>query len=91
MARYWVKRVNFTPANTTDDVVTLISAANRRLRVLGVYANGGGASSAPQALSVSRVATAGITPVALLFRQRPIIMTNRPLRSPLQLRGVHSL
>jgi len=62
MGRYVVKRVNFTPANTTDDVLTLVSASSRRLRVLGVYANGQGASSAPQALAASRVSTAGITP-----------------------------
>jgi hypothetical protein len=59
--RYWVKRANFTPANTTDDVITLLSAANRRLRVLGIFCNGAGASSAPQGITASRVTTAGIT------------------------------
>lgn len=60
--RYVVKRVNFTPANTTDDVLTIRCAASRRARILAVYVNGQGASSAPQGLTISRVTTVGVTP-----------------------------
>lgn len=60
--RYWVKRVNFTPANTTDDLVTIKAAASRRARILAVYVNGGGSSSAAQGITVSRVTTVGVTP-----------------------------
>ena len=60
--RYVVKRVNFTPANTTDDVLTIRSAASRRVRIVGIYVNGQGASSAPQGITVSRVTTVGVTP-----------------------------
>lgn len=58
--RYFVSRKNFTPANTTDDVLTLSAATTRRLRVLGVWCNGKG-TSAPQGLTVSRVNIVGIT------------------------------
>lgn len=59
--RYTVTR-SATPANVTDDILTLKAAANRRIRLLAVYANGKGASSAPQGLRVSRVTTVGVTP-----------------------------
>lgn len=60
--RYIIDRNNVTPANTTDDILTIRSAANRRLRILAVYANGQGASSAPQGLVVSRTSAVGTTP-----------------------------
>jgi len=60
--RYVVKRVNFTPANTTDDILTIRSAASRRLRLISVDVNGQGASSAPQGVTISRVTTVGVTP-----------------------------
>lgn len=58
--RYWVKRENFTPT-ASQDSLTLISAASRRLRVLAIYTNGSGASSAPQGMTAARAA-AGTTP-----------------------------
>lgn len=60
--RYTVKRVNITPANTTDDILTIKSAANRRCRIVAVYANGQGGSSAPQGLTISRCSAVGTTP-----------------------------
>jgi len=59
--RYVITR-SATPANTTDDIITVRSAANRRARILAVYAAGKGASSAMQGLRVSRVGAVGITP-----------------------------
>jgi hypothetical protein len=58
--KYWVKRENVTPT-AAQDILTLISAASRRLRVLQIQAGGVGASSAPQGLCASR-APAGTTP-----------------------------
>lgn len=60
--RFVIKRVNFTPPNTTDDSVTIRSATSRRCRIVAVYANGQGASSAPQGITVSRVTSVGVTP-----------------------------
>lgn len=59
--RYVIKRVNITPANTTDDMLTVRSATSRRLRIVAVYCNGQGASSAPQGVTISRVGTVGVT------------------------------
>jgi hypothetical protein len=61
--RYLVKFANFTPSATA--VPTLISAANRRIRVLAASVGGGGATSAAQALVMSRSAT-GTTPAGAI-------------------------
>lgn len=60
MSRYWVKRENATPV-AAQDFLTVISGANRRLRILDIRCNGVGASSAPQSMMVARAAT-GTTP-----------------------------
>ena len=57
--RYLVTFKNFLPAALT--VPTLISGAGRRIRVLAASVGGGGATSAAQALVMSRSAT-GTTP-----------------------------
>ena len=57
--RYLVDFENFTPSTTEQP--TISSATGRRLRVLEVSVGGNGASSAPQALVMSRSAT-GTTP-----------------------------
>lgn len=59
MGQYVVKFENFTPSAT--NVPAIISAASKRLRILSVTVGGGGASSAAQALVMSRSAT-GTTP-----------------------------
>jgi hypothetical protein len=60
MGRYWVSRDNVTPTGGSD-VLTLISAANRRIRVIEVSVAGRGSSSAAQQLQIGR-ASAGTTP-----------------------------
>lgn len=57
---YWVMRENVTPT-ANSDVLTLISASSRRLRLLGVSVRGAGSSSAQQGLSIF-LSTAGTTP-----------------------------
>lgn len=59
MGQYVVKWENFTPSATA--VPTVISAASRRIRILSAEVGGGGATSAAQALVMSRSAT-GTTP-----------------------------
>lgn len=63
MSQYLVKWENFTPAALTAP--TLISAANRRIRVLSVEVGGAGATSAAQGLVMSRSAT-GTTPAGAI-------------------------
>lgn len=58
--RYVVKRENQTPVSG-QDFLTLISASNRRLRVISATVGGQGSSSAAQGLVMSRSA-AGTTP-----------------------------
>ena len=58
--KYWVKRENVTPV-AAQDLLTLISGANRRIRVLQIQIGGTGGSSAAQAMSASR-STGGTTP-----------------------------
>lgn len=60
MGRYIIKREGHT-ATTGNDSLTIISAANRRCRVVEFTAVGQGSSSAPQAFTLSR-APAGTTP-----------------------------
>lgn len=59
--RYVVMRENFTPT-TGQDALTLISPANRRIRLLAVYCNGLYTALDAQAMKISRVASAGTTP-----------------------------
>lgn len=63
--RYLVKRENFTPGAVTDDFLTIVSAASRRLRILAIYANGGGTTSAAQGITASR-STGGSTPTGAI-------------------------
>lgn len=58
--KYWVKRENVTPV-AAQDILTLISPASRRLRVLQIQIGGTGGSSAAQGATVSR-STGGTTP-----------------------------
>lgn len=58
--RYWVKRENITPV-AAQDILTLISGSNRRIRVLQLQIGGTGASSAAQGATMAR-STAGTTP-----------------------------
>jgi len=58
--RYIVAQLAVTPT-AGNDVFSLISAANRRLRVLQVVAHGRGATSAAQGFTIGRAA-AGTTP-----------------------------
>lgn len=60
MGRYVVSRDNVTPTGG-QDVLTLISPANRRLRVAEISVVGRGSTSAAQQLIASR-STAGTTP-----------------------------
>lgn len=60
MGRYIVSQNNITPT-AGNDIVTLISAANRRLRVVQVSIAGRGTSSAAQQIQIGR-ATTGTTP-----------------------------
>jgi hypothetical protein len=60
MARYIVSRDNVTPT-ASQDILTLITGANRRIRVLQVTVGGRGLTSAAQQINVSR-STAGTTP-----------------------------
>src|SRR5215467_14340369 len=58
--RYSVSQENVTPT-AGNDVLTIISASGRRIRLWEVQASGRGTSSAAQSLEVSR-STAGTTP-----------------------------
>jgi len=58
--RYTVSRLAFT-ATAGQDILTGISGANRRLRLVSVNVTGRGSSSAPQVVHLSRGAT-GTTP-----------------------------
>lgn len=53
--KYVVTFSNYTPSTT--EAPTLVSAANRRLRVLAVTVGGQGTTSVPQAMVMSRSAT----------------------------------
>lgn len=57
---YWVMRENVTPTGNSD-LLTLISASSRRLRLIGLSVRGAGTSSAQQGLSIF-LSTAGTTP-----------------------------
>lgn len=58
--RYTVSRLNVT-GTAGNDLITLISAASRRIRIVSVNVIGRGSSSAPQSTHLSRGAT-GTTP-----------------------------
>jgi hypothetical protein len=58
--RYTVSRENITPT-ATQDIVTLISAANRRIRLISVNVRGAGTTSAQQGLQIAMNPT-GTTP-----------------------------
>lgn len=58
--RYTVHRDNVTPTGG-QDALSLISGANRRIRLISLKVNGRGSTSAAQQFIVSR-ATAGTTP-----------------------------
>lgn len=58
--RYIVSRLNVT-GTAGNDLITAISAANRRIRLVSVSVTGRGSSSAPQVTQISRGAT-GTTP-----------------------------
>lgn len=58
--RYIVSRDNITPTGG-NDVLTLISGASRRIRIVEVAVSGRGATSASQQLQVGR-STGGTTP-----------------------------
>lgn len=60
MALYTVSRSNVTPS-VGNDLITVISPANRRIRVVEVSVSGLHTSSAAQEVSVAR-STAGTTP-----------------------------
>ena len=53
MARYIVERLNVTPVSG-QDILTAISAASRRLRLVDLSVTGAGTTSAAQALQVGR-------------------------------------
>ena len=58
--RYVVSRENITPT-ATQDILTLISAASRRIRLISVNIRGAGTSSAQQGLQIAMNPT-GTTP-----------------------------
>src|SRR5262245_6956732 len=58
--RYIVSRENITPT-ATNDALTCISGANRRIRVVQVSVRGAGTSSAQQGFQIGR-STGGTTP-----------------------------
>ena len=60
MARYVIERINVTPVSG-NDILSVISAASRRVRLVDVSVTGVGTTSASQALQIGR-ATAGTTP-----------------------------
>jgi hypothetical protein len=60
MGRYIVSQTNITPT-AGNDIVTIVSAASRRLRVVQVSISGRGSSSAAQQIQVGR-STGGTTP-----------------------------
>lgn len=60
MGRYIVSQTNVTPT-AGNDIITLVSAASRRLRVVQVSVSGRGTSSASQQIQVGR-STGGTTP-----------------------------
>lgn len=60
MGRYLVSRDNITPTGG-NDVLTCISGANRRIRILEVSVAGRGTTSAAQQINVGR-STGGTTP-----------------------------
>ena len=67
MATYWVSARNITP-NAANDAITIISAANRRvkLRAVSIFSHGTTASANQAVVSRS---TAGVTPGAALVPQ----------------------
>jgi hypothetical protein len=62
MATYWVSARNITP-NASNDLITIISAANRRVKLRAVSAFSHGTTASTQQVVVSR-STAGTTPGA---------------------------
>jgi hypothetical protein len=60
MGRYIVSQTNVTPT-AGNDIITIVSAASRRLRVVQVSVAGRGTSSASQQIQVGR-STGGTTP-----------------------------
>lgn len=62
--RYTVSRLNVT-GTAAQDLITAISGANRRIRLVSVNVIGRGSSSAPQVIHISNGAT-GTTPGAAI-------------------------
>ena len=67
MATYWVSARNITP-NAANDAITIISAANRRVKLRAVSIFSHGTTASPNQAVVSR-STAGTTPGAALVPQ----------------------
>ena len=67
MATYWVSARNITP-NAANDAITIISAANRRVKLRAVSIFSHGTTASPNQAVVSR-APAGTTPGGALVPQ----------------------
>lgn len=67
MALYWVSARTITP-NTANDLITIISAANRRVKLRGISIFSHGTTASANQVIVSR-STAGTTPGAAMVPQ----------------------
>jgi hypothetical protein len=67
MATYWVSARNITP-NASNDLISIISAANRRVKLRAVSAFSHGTTASTQQVVISR-STAGTTPGGALTPQ----------------------
>ena len=71
MPLYWVSARNITP-NITNDLITIISAANRRVKLRGISLFSHGTTASANQVVISR-STAGTTPTVALVPQPNVI------------------